>query len=71
MEFIPMVKYMNQLNPSLTSGMDFYLKTGLDLQFLLHAVCNRMQPAVLDMVKNQPFDGFTPIFPDLLGVKTP
>jgi hypothetical protein len=27
-------------------------------------VCNHLQPEALSTVKNQLFDGFTPIFPD-------
>ena len=46
----------------------------MDLHFLLHAICNHLQPfatRAVSMVKNQIFDGFTPIFPDFTGVKPP
>jgi hypothetical protein len=36
MDFILLVRDLNQGNPSTKSGMDFYLRTGLDLHFLLH-----------------------------------
>ena len=37
----------------------------MDLHFLLHAVCNRVQRDELGMVINQRFDSSTPIFPYL------
>jgi hypothetical protein len=62
---------LNQGNPSIKIVMDLFLKTGSDLHFLLHAMCNRVQREVLGTVKKRFFDGFCPIFPDLKGVKPP
>ena len=37
----------------------------------LQPICNHLQPELSGMVKNQHFDGFSPIFPDFTGVKPP
>jgi len=58
--------------------MDLHLRTGVDLHFLLHAicnpfatVCNHLQPGLSGMVKRGYFKGLTPTFPDLKGLKPP
>jgi hypothetical protein len=79
-EFIPIVRDLNQVNPSIKiENCDgFCLRTGADLHFLLHAicnpfatVCNHLQPGLAGMVKKGYFKGFTPIITDLTGLKPP
>jgi hypothetical protein len=57
-----------QGNPSAGSRKIFCLRTGLQAAFPsschLQPICNRLQPELFSMVKNQLFDGFTPIFTD-------
>jgi len=67
MEFILVVRDMNQGNPSTIFAMDLWLKTGTDLHFLLHAVCNRLQPFAT--ICNQKHSGWLKI--DILAVLPP
>jgi hypothetical protein len=73
LELFLLVWDLNQGNPSIKIVMDLFLKTRSDLHFLLHAICNRLQPFATGAVwhgKKSTFGRFYPHFYGFYGDKT-
>jgi hypothetical protein len=76
-EFILIVRDLNQVNPSIKiENCDGFMPQdrggpAFPSSCHLQPICNHLQPELSGMVKNRFFKGLTPTFTDLKGLKPP